>query len=79
MARDLTTSRLDRQNILNNDLAVEEIQSSIEIKSIPWNEKFYLTKELAAAFFNVDVRTIERYISNFSDELKANGMEILKG
>ena len=79
MARDLTTSRLDRQNILNNDLAVEEIQSSIEIKSIPWNEKFYLTKELAAAFFNVDVRTIERYISNFSDELKANGTEILKG
>ncbi len=79
MSKDLTTSRLDRQNILNNDLAVEEIQESVEIKSVPWNERLYLTKELAAAFFNVDIRTIERYISNFNDELKANGMEILKG
>ena len=79
MSKDLTTSRLDRQNILNNDLAVEEIQESVEIKSVPWNERLYLTKELVAAFFNVDIRTIERYISNFSDELKANGMEILKG
>lgn len=79
MAKDLTVSRIDRQNILNNDLAVEEIQGSVEIKSVPWNEKFYLTKELIAAYFNVDIRTIERYISNFGDELKANGMEILKG
>ena len=26
MAKDLTNSRLDRQNILNNEIAVEEIQ-----------------------------------------------------
>ena len=26
MAKDLTTSRLDRQNILNNEIAVDEIQ-----------------------------------------------------
>ena len=26
MAKDLTVSRIDRQNILNNDLAVQEIQ-----------------------------------------------------
>ena len=26
MAKDLTTSRLDRQNILNNELAIEEVQ-----------------------------------------------------
>ena len=35
MAKDLTTSRLERQNILNNDLAVEEIQEAVEIKSVP--------------------------------------------
>ena len=79
MAKDLTVSRIDRQNILNNELAVEEIHNSVEIKSVPWNEKFYLTKELIAAYFNVDIRTIERYISAFGEELKANGMEILKG
>ena len=79
MAKDLTNSRLDRQNILNNELAVEEIQGTVGIKSVSWKERLYLTKELVAAFFDVDVRTIERYINKFGDELKANGMEILKG
>lgn len=51
MAKDLTNSRLDRQNILNNDLAVEEIQGTVEIKSVPWEERLYLTKEIVAAFF----------------------------
>ena len=32
MPKDLTTSRLDRQNILNNELAVEEIQGTVGIK-----------------------------------------------
>ncbi len=79
MANDLTVSRLDRQNILNNALAVEEIQNTVEVKAVLWNEKYYLTKEMLAAYFNVDVRTVERYISNFSDELKTNGYELLKG
>ena len=79
MAKDLATSRLDRQNILNNDLAVKEIQGAIEIKTVLWNERMYLTKELVADFFNIDIRTIERYINNFGEELKANGMEILTG
>lgn len=79
MTKDLTNSRLDRQNILNNEIAVEEIQGTVEIKSVFWEERHYLTKELVAAFFEVDIRTIERYINKFGDELKANGMEILKG
>lgn len=79
MAKDLTVSRLDRQNILNNDLAVEELQNTVEVKAVLWNEKYYLTKEMIAAYFDVDVRTVERYISNFADELKANGYELLKG
>lgn len=32
MAKDLTVSRIDRQNILNNDLAVQEIQENRESK-----------------------------------------------
>lgn len=79
MAKDLTVSRLDRQNILNNDLAVEELQNTVEITAVFWNDKYYLTKEMLAAYFDVDVRTVERYISNFTDELKANGYELLKG
>ena len=31
MAKDLTVSRIDRQNILNNDLAIQEIQSKLKL------------------------------------------------
>ena len=67
------------QNILNNELAVEEIKSTIELKTVFWDDKYYLTKDLIAAYFDVDIRTIERYIASYSDELSANGFEILKG
>ena len=38
-----------------------------------------MTKEMVASFFEIDIRTIERYISSYSEELKTNGLEILKG
>ncbi len=79
MEKNLINSRLDRQNILNNEIAVEEIQKTSNIKTVFWNEKYYLTKDMVADYFQVDVRTIERYISNYSDELSANGFELLKG
>ena len=34
MARDLTTSQVDRQNILNNENAVTEIQNQTGLKGI---------------------------------------------
>lgn len=79
MAKDLTTSRLDRQNILNNDIAIGEIQEKSGIDGIVWEEKIYLTKEMTADFFEVDIRTISRYLEQNNDELTANGYEILKG
>ena len=62
MTKDLTTSRLDRQNILNNELAIEEIQSKSGIEGVYWNDAVYVTREMTAAFFQVDIRTISRYI-----------------
>lgn len=79
MARELSVSRLDRQSILNNDLAVDEIRNTVQIKAVIWDDKFYLTKEMVATYFDVDVRTVERYINTHADELKANGYELLKG
>ena len=79
MVKDLTTSQIDRQNILNNDLAIAEIQKASNIDCVFFEDRLYLTKEMVAAFFEVDVRTIERYMSSFSEELKSNGYEILKG
>lgn len=41
MAKDLTNSRIDRQNILNNEIAIEEIQSKSGTNGILWEGKFY--------------------------------------
>ena len=79
MAKDLTTSRLDRQNILNNEIAVEEIQTKSDLEGILWEGKMFVTREMTASFFDVDIRTISRYIEQNSDELSANGYEVLKG
>lgn len=79
MSKDLTTSQIDRQNILNNDLAVNEIQNQTGIQGIIFDGRLRFTKSMVATYFNVDVRTIERYVSDNSDEITANGYEILKG
>jgi len=79
MAKDLTTSQIDRQNILNNQFAIDEIRSTSNIKGILFEEKLYLTKSMVAAFFEVDIRTIERYVAANIDELMQNGYEVLKG
>ena len=79
MAKDLTVSRLDRQNILNNELAVEEIQGKSGMAGILFEDKIFVTREMTAAYFNVDIRTISRYIEQNTEELSQNGYEVLKG
>ncbi len=53
MAKDLTGSNRDRQNILNNPYAVAEIQKSIGIKGIEFNGKVVLLKEQVAFFLKL--------------------------
>lgn len=79
MAKDLTNSRLDRQNILNNEIAVDEIQQKSGMNGILWGEKLFVTREMAADFFDVDIRTISRYLEQNSEELSANGYQVLRG
>lgn len=79
MAKDLTTSKLDRQNILNNEFAIKEIQMQTGLKGIVFEEKICFTKAMVATYFNVDIRTIERYVSENQDEVLGNGYEVLKG
>jgi len=79
MAKDLTGSNIDRQNILNNPYAVAEIQKSIGLKGIEFNGKVVLLKEQVAAFFEVTPRTIDNYLSKYEPELKENGYEVLRG
>ncbi len=52
MAKDLTSSRIDRQNILNNELALQEIQDSSNIRGIVFEGKICLTKNMVASYYN---------------------------
>lgn len=79
MAKDLTVSAVDRQNILNNPFAVAEIQKSIGMKGIEFNGRIVVLKEQVAFFFEVSPRTIDNYLSNNENELRQNGYEILRG
>lgn len=79
MAKDLTNSRLDRQNILNNEIAVTEIQAKSGVEGVLWNDKLYVTREMTAKFFDVDIRTISRYLEQNGEELSENGYEVLRG
>ena len=79
MAKDLTSSRLDRQNILNNEIALSEIREVSGISGILFEGKLFFTKNMVASFFHVETRTIERYVNENADELTSNGYEILRG
>lgn len=79
MAKDLTTSPVDRQNILNNPYALAEIEKAAGIRGIPFEGKTVVLKEQVAAFFDVTVRTIENYLEQNAEELARNGYEVLKG
>lgn len=67
MAKDLTASQIDRQNILNNELAIMEIQNQTKLQGVIFEEKLCFTKSMVATYFEVDQRTIERYVKDYQD------------
>jgi len=79
MTKDLTNSTLERQNILNNPFALQEIEKATRIKGIAFEGKTVVLKEQISAFFEVTPRTIDNYIEKFSDELRQNGYEVIRG
>ena len=79
MAKDLTTSAISRQNVLNNPVALPRIQEALEIKPLEYEGRYVLTKQMVADYYGVDIRTISRYIENHQEELEQNGYFICKG
>ena len=77
--KELSNSPIDRQNILNNHFALEEIQKATKIQGVVFEGRMRLTKEQVAMFFGVDIRTIERCLESNSNELIKNGYTVLKG
>lgn len=79
MVKDLTNSKIDRQNILNNQYALEEIRNAVGLEGILFEGEYKFIKSQVSAFFEVDPRTIDRYLERYSDELAQNGYEVLRG
>lgn len=79
MPRNLVTSQIERQNVLNNKYAIERVQNHLGLETIHFEGKVYLTKQMVAEFYQVDERTIERYIEQHNAELSHNGYILCKG
>ena len=79
MAKDLTTSAISRQNVLNNPVALPRIREALDIKPLEYKGVLYMTKQMAADFYGVDLRTIENCLASHEDELRNNGYNVLKG
>ena len=79
MAKDLTTSMIERQNVLNNTVALPRIQEELSVKALEFEGRYVLTKQMVADYYGVDERTIERLLVSNEEELKHNGYFLCKG
>ncbi|WP_336221173.1 DNA-binding protein [Citrobacter amalonaticus] len=79
MAKDLTTSAHDRQNILNNSYALKHAEKHLALGGVEFGGEKVFTKNQLVELFAVSDATIERYITSNLDELKNNGYMVLKG
>ena len=76
--KDLTSSNVDRQNILNNPLILSNLQDYFGIPGMLFQEEYRYTKQQISEFYQIDTATIERYLEGNENELKHNGYVVLK-
>lgn len=60
-------------------MAIPRIQEKLNVEAYQFEGKYYLTKQMVADFYEVDIRTIDNYLSSYEDELKHNGYFLCKG
>jgi hypothetical protein len=77
--KDLTTSNIERQNILNNRFAVNKMQEYLDFEGMLFEGEYRFTKKMVADFYDIDERTIERYLEKYTEELSSNGYVLCKG
>jgi hypothetical protein len=77
--KDLTISSIERQNVLNNRFAISKMQEHFDIEGLLFEGEFRFTKKMVADFYQVDISTIDRYLSSNADELRHNGYVLCKG
>ena len=63
--KDLTVSNIERQNVLNNRFAIDEIQKHLELTGMLFEGEYRFTKKMVAEYYGVEERTIERYLTKY--------------
>lgn len=76
---DLTSSQHQRQNILNNRYALQAAEQHLALGGASFQEETVFTKQQVVALFDISEATVERYVAQHGEELKANGYRLLKG
>lgn len=79
MTKDLTNSNVERQNILNNRYAIQKVQEFIGLPGMLFEDEYRFTRKMVADFFDIDQRTLSRYLAAHEKELRHNGYVVLKG
>lgn len=79
MAKNLTESSHDRQNILNNRYALKQAEKRMEPGGTFYDGELVFTKQQVMTLFEIGDATIERYLASHDDELKSNGYQVLRG
>ena len=51
----------------------------VVVRALEFEGRYVLTKQMAADFYGVDLRTIENCLASYEDELRNNGYTVLKG
>jgi hypothetical protein len=64
---------------LNNGVALPRIQEALEIRPLEFEGRYVLTKQMVADYYEVDERTIERFLEANKEELEHNGYFLCKG
>jgi hypothetical protein len=79
MAKDLTESSHDRQNILNNRYALQQAEQHLALGGVEFEGETVFTKAQVVTLYDVSDSTIEKYLVSHAEELKSNGYQVLKG
>lgn len=58
---------------------MEKIKEHLGLSGMLFDSEYKFTKQQLAEFFEIDERTIERYLSTYENELKHNGYVVMKG
>lgn len=78
MTKDLTTSAVARNNVLNNRYALSKLEEHLALGGLRIDGEVVFFKSHVVELLDIDERTIDHYLASHEAELKQNGDRILK-